>query len=131
MKLKYLFVCVLICVCTLFTGCGASDIDYDLSATGFQFRYDMVTTIKNSPDNYTNKTIKLRGNIRHNGNTYHYITETDNVCCTWKMEVRVKDESMEYPTDNEEVIVVGEYLSYNINGVKKYYLQINQFVDNI
>jgi len=132
MKLKYFIVCILICICTIFTACGGNgEVDYDLSVTGFQFRYEMVTNMKNDPKEYKNKTIKLRGNLKSNGSTYYYLTETDNVCCTWKMEVKL-DDGLTCPEINqEEVIVVGRYSTYTKNGTDKYYLQISEFVDNI
>ena len=132
MKLKYLLICILICVSTIFTACGGSgDIDYDLSVTGFQFRYEMVTNMKTNPKEYKNKTIKIRGNLKNNGSTYYYLTESDNICCTWKMEVKLKDDTLNYPEGkNEDIIVIGNYLTYNKNGEDKYYLQINEFVEN-
>ena len=132
MKLKYFVVCILLCICTLFTACGGSgEIDYDLSISGFQFRYDMVTNMKNDPKEYKNKTIKLRGNLKNNGSTYYYLTETDNVCCTWKMEVKL-DEGLTCPENSkDEVIVIGRYSAYTKNGTDKYYLQISEFVDNV
>lgn len=133
MKLKYLFVCLLLCLSYIFTACGSSDnIDYDLSITGFQFRYEMVTNMKSNPQEYKNKTIKLRGDLKNNGSTYYYLTESDNVCCSWKLEVKLKDDSISYPIgNNEDIIVVGNYLTYKMNGVEKYYLQINEFVEKV
>ena len=130
MKLKYIIVCVLICLCTVFTGCGG-DIDYDLSVSGFQFRYEVVTKMKSNPNEYKNKTIKLRGTLKSNGSSYYYLTETDNVCCTWKMEVKLKDDSLKFPDNKEDIIVIGNYSDYTINGSNRYYLEITEFVENV
>ena len=131
MKLKCFIVCILICVCTIFTACGGNgEINYDLSVTGFQFRYEMVTNMKNTPKEYEDKTIKLKGNLRSNGSSYYYLTETDNVCCEWKLEVQLENDNLVFPTDKkDDIMVIGKFSTYKKNDVVKPYLKITEFVE--
>lgn len=129
MKLKMIATFVLVILCTFISACGSSNIDHDLSTTGFQFRYEVVTNMKENPKNYKNKTIKIKGDLRSNGSAYYYLTETDNVCCTWKLEVQLGNDEMVFPTENKDgIIVVGEFSTYTKNDVEKPYLKITEFV---
>ena len=63
--------------------------------------------ISSNGDDYVSKAIE-------NGAST-IITESDNVCCTWKMEVKL-DEGLAYPENSkDEIIVVGKYLTYSKN----------------
>ena len=112
----------------ILTACGSINIDYDLSTSGNTITYSTVTNMKKSPKNYINKTFKIRGKVKSNGSSYHYLfgTDTEN-CCNWELEVRTENDEIEYPTSSKNVIAVGTYKSSKINGRTSYYLEISNF----
>ena len=127
MKKLKIFVSAIIIFVSIFliTGCGAANIDYDLVAGGNTITYSTVENMKDTPRNYVNKTFKIRGKLKSNGSSYHYMTGYDaSSCCTWTLEVRT---DMEYPDTTKNVVAVGTYKSAKTNGKTSYYLEITQF----
>ena len=129
MKKIKVFLSSLILVLSIFmlTGCGASNIDYDLVASGNTITYSTVENMKESPRNYINKTFKIRGKVMSNGKTYHYMTGYDSTnCCSWSLEVRAGD-NIEYPNSSKNVVAIGTYKSAKVSGKTSYYLEISEF----
>ena len=109
------------------TGCGTANVDYDLAASGNSFTYSTVEKMKDSPRNYINKTFKIKGQLKTNGSSYHYMTGFDSTnCCTWTLEVRASD-NIEYPNTSNNITTVGTFKSAKANGKTSYFLEINQF----
>ena len=125
-KLKVLVSALIIFVSIfLITGCGAANVDYDLVAGGNTITYSTVENMKGTPRNYINKTFKIRGKLKSNGRSYHYMTGYDSTsCCSWSLEVRT---DMEYPDTTQNIVAIGTYKSAKTNGKTSYYLEISQF----
>ena len=127
MKKLKVIISSLIIVLSIFmiTGCGAANVDYDLVSGGNTITYSTVENMKGSPRTYVNKTFKIRGKVKSNGNSYHYMTGYDSTnCCSWQLEVRSE---LEYPDTTQNVVAVGTYKSAKTNGKTSYYLEITQF----
>lgn len=128
---KKIFAILSLCIVSIgLTACGGSaNIDYDLASKGDTFTYTTVTNMQSSPSSYLNKTIKIRGKHKSNGSTYHYLSGYDSTnCCNWSMEIRINDDSLEFPETNKNVVVVGDYKSKKVNGKTSYYLEVIEFV---
>ena len=129
MKKLKIFVSALIIMVSIFfvTGCGAASIDYDLAAGGNTVTYSTVENMKESPRNFINKTFKIRGKLKSNGSSYHYMTGYDSTnCCSWSLEVRAND--VDYPTTtSKNIVAVGTYKSAKTNGRTSYFLEITSF----
>ena len=126
-KLKILVSAIVIVISIfLITGCGVASIDYDCVAGGNTFTYTTVENMKDSPRNYINKTFKIRGKIKSNGSSYHYISGYDaSNCCSWSLEVRANN--IEFPETTKNVVAVGTYKSEKTNGKTSYFLEISNF----
>ena len=127
MKKLRVFVSAVIIFVSIFliSGCGAGNIDYDLVAGGSTITYSTVENMKDTPRNYVNKTFKIRGKLKSNGSSYHYMTGYDSTnCCSWSLEVRT---DMEYPDTTKNVVAIGTYKSAKTKGKTSYYLEISQF----
>ena len=128
MKKLKVIISALFIVVTIFvlTGCGAN-VDYDLASGGNAFTYSTVEDMNKSPRSYINKTFKIKGKLKTNGSTYHYMTGYDSTnCCTWTLEVKTVGD-LEYPKTTSNVTALGTYKSAKINGKTSYFLEINEF----
>ena len=130
MKQLKIFISSIILFVSIFllTACGSMNIDYDLSKSGNTITYSTVINMKKTPKNYINKTFKIRGKVKNNGKSYHYLFGTDaENCCNWELEVRTQNAEIEYPSSSKNVIAVGTYKSSKVNGRTSYYLEISDF----
>ena len=129
MKKLRVFLSAIMIVLTLgvLTGCGEGNVDYDLVASGNTITYSTVENMKESPRNFVNKTFKIRGKLKSNGGSYHYLFGYDSTnCCEWTLEVRTVDD-VEYPETTKNVVATGIYKSAKTNGRTSYYLEISEF----
>ena len=118
---------VLVIMLFSLSGCGASNVDFDLASSGNAFTYSTVEKMKNSPREYINKTFKIKGKLSANGGTYHYMSGYDSTnCCSWTLEVRTIDD-LQYPNTSNNVTATGTYKSTKVNGKTSYFLEINEF----
>ena len=128
MKKLKVFVSALVILVSIFllTGCGSASIDIDCVAGGNTFTYTTVENMKGSPRDYLNKTLKIRGKLKSNGSSYHYMTGYDSSnCCSWQLEVRAND--VAYPETTKNIVAIGTYKSAKTNGRTSYYLEISNF----
>ena len=130
MKKLKIFVTAIIMFVSIFclTACGAANVDYDLSSSGNTLTYSTVINMKKTPKNYLNKTFKIRGKVRSNGQSYHYLYGTDpEACCNWDLEIKTESDDVKYPTSTKNVIAVGTYKAVRVNGRTSYYLEVTDF----
>ena len=127
--LKFFSILSLVVVSLICSACGGSvSIDYDLVSRGNTFTQITVADMQSSPSDYIGKTIKIRGKHNSSGDTYHYISGYDDTnCCSWSMEIRLKDDTMTFPDTNKNIIVIGNYKSKKVNSRTSYFLEVVEF----
>ena len=127
---KFLSVCFMLIITIFISACGGDiAIDYDLASKGNTFTQLTVSEMQSKPSAYIGKTIKIRGKHYSSGDSYHYISGYDEAnCCSWSMEIRLKDETMTFPETNKNIVVIGDYKSKKVNAKTTYYLEVEKFV---
>ena len=105
------------------TGCGGgetnssgngSEIDVDLTTLSSTMVYSEVNNIVNTPDDYVGKTVKMKGAATSfydetaKETYYACIIKDATACCSQGLEYLLEDADS-YPSDGDEITVVGEF----------------------
>ncbi len=123
---KFGIVCVIIFLGVFLTACSTK-ISFDYSKTSDQTTSDFVSAIqsRSTAHNYVGKNIKIRGKYLKAGNDYHYIKGLNSdPCCNWNLEIRLAGDGLKLPSVNNNIIIVGKYLSERKGGVTIYWLDV-------
>jgi len=124
-KRFFCFILCLVSICLL-TACGSANVDYDLAADGDQATYVTVTNMKKSPNNYKNKTYRIRGKITKNSTLATLKGMDSTGCCPWDLKLKEGNDNIVFTTSQKNVIVIGEYKSYKVGGQTSWYLVVNE-----
>ncbi len=101
---------------------GADGVDVDLTQMNATMVFAEVSNIMYMPDDYVGKVIRMNGMAvsstdPETGITYHAVIIRDaTACCASGMDY-VLAEGQEYPPDEAEVTVTGEFELYEENGL--------------
>ena len=116
---------------------GTAAVDIDLTALSGIMVYSEVNSMISFPDNYIGKTVKMQGQF-----TIYQATDENGAfipdkmffacmiadataCCTQGLEFALAGEPVypdEYPELGAEITVIGEFQSYEENGMTWYHL---------
>ena len=116
---------------------GTTAVDIDLTALSGIMVYSEVNSIISFPDNYIGKTVKMQGQF-----TIYQATDENGAfipdkmffacmiadataCCAQGLEFALAGEPVypdEYPELGAEITVIGEFQSYEENGMTWYHL---------
>ena len=123
--LRNLFAICFLCLTTMMLvacgGASSAKIDYNLASKGDNFTYSTIINMQSKPQGYIGSTFKIRGKLQSNGSDYHYLSGYDaESCCNWEIEVKLKDLSLEFPSNNKTVCVIGDYKYYKNSGKTHY-----------
>ena len=103
------------------TETGDGDVDVDLTTLSSNMVYAEVYSMVTSPDSYKGKVIKMKGNFAsyYDPNTEKYyfacIIQDATACCSQGIEFELTEDYVypdDYPTEGEEITVIGEFDSY-------------------
>ena len=123
----------------VFAGCGGdeksssgsgSEVDVDLTTLSSTMVYSEVNNMVNSPDDYVGKTVKMKGAAASfydetaKETYYACIIKDATACCSQGLEYVLKDGD-NYPPDNEEITVVGEFRKYTAEDGTPYFTLAN------
>ena len=116
---------------------GTAAVDIDLTALSGIMVYSEVNSMISFPDNYIGKTVKMRGQF----NIYQATDENGafipdkmffacmiadaTACCAQGLEFALAGKPVypdEYPELGAEITVIGEFQSYEENGMTWYHL---------
>ncbi|MBR1842511.1 MAG: hypothetical protein IJ788_04475 [Oscillospiraceae bacterium] len=96
-------------------------VDIDLTAMNSVMVYSEVSRMMYEPDEFFGKTVCMAGQAASDysadtGLTYHAVIIADaTACCAQGIEYKL-DEGAEYPSDGDEVTVIGVFSEYEENG---------------
>ncbi len=122
------FIITLLLTTSLLMACGVQETessvvesvpDLDLTAMSSTVAFAALSNVMTTPDDYVEKQIKITGVYttffdEYTGNTYHLISMVDDTgCCYQGMEFTSIDG--EYPAENSEITVQGEFSLYTEN----------------
>lgn len=99
-----------------------------------EFIYATVYQMMENPESYIGKTVRMRGNYTASwydvtSQYYHYVVIQDaTACCAQGLEFLLKDTSLDYPKDGDEITVVGTFETYMEEGSDELYCHINNAV---
>lgn len=112
----------------------AKEVAYDLTAMGSEMVYAMVYQFMMNPQDYIGETIKMQGTYysvwyEPTQKYYHYCIIQDALaCCAQGMEFIWEDGSHsypdEYPENETEVVVTGEFETYQEEGDTSLYCRL-------
>ena len=134
MKKSICLLVLAIMLCLMLTGCAPAKtqvIDVDLTALSSTMRSAEIYNMQAQPANYTEKTVKMRGNYfssysEEKDTQYHFVLIPDAAaCCQQGMEFIWKGEHDypgDYPELNQYIEVVGVYDVYQEDGNSFYYV---------
>ena len=112
---------------TALAGCGAASppppaeagVDVDLTALSGNMVYSQVYSMASDPEQYLGKTVKMRGGfavLEGEEKTYFSCIISDaTACCAQGIEFELSGQAVyprDYPTQGEEITVVGVFDSY-------------------
>ncbi len=107
-----------------------SEIDVDLTTLSSTMVYSEVYNMVNTPDDYVGKIIKMKGTAasfydENEKETYYAcIIQDATACCSQGLEY-VLQGSADYPRDDEEITVVGEFQTYTLKDGMTYCTLLN------
>ncbi len=93
-------------------------VDVDLTAMSSVMVYSEVYNMLGSPESYIGKTIKMKGQYTSyenpdTGRVYHAcIVKDATACCAQGLEFTLAEDSSVYPSEGEEVTVIGTFSVY-------------------
>lgn len=96
----------------------AESIDVDLTSMSSVMVYSEVYNMLGSPESYIGKTIKMKGQYTSyenpdTGRVYHAcIVKDATACCAQGLEFTLAENHSEYPSDGDEVTVIGTFSVY-------------------
>lgn len=106
---------------------GTENVDVDLTALSSTMIYSEVYNMMVTPDDYMGKKIKMKGNFSvyqdtSNGNMYYACVIADaTACCSQGLEFTLSGNysyPQDYPELGTEITVIGEFETYEENGLK-------------
>jgi len=116
-------------------------VDYDLTAMSSEMVYATVLQMLNVPEDYIGKKIKMSGPYYTtlydgNGEYYHYVIIRDaTACCAQGLEFVWGDGTHvfpdEYPPEESEVEVIGEFEAYQDPGDPQTYVHLKDSSMNV
>ncbi len=130
--------CVLIIIASLGTsasGLFAQSIDHDLSKMSGIMAYSLLFEILINPEPYLGKTIKAtgffyRGYSEHTKRNFNYVMVGDETACCWQgLEFLIDGRENlpeNYPTQNDDIEVIGVLKSYEAAGYTFFYLDVEE-----
>lgn len=98
------------------------EVDIDISVMNSDMIYATVYQLVSAPEQYIGKRIKIKGNhysqyYEETGLTYHFALIQDAAaCCAQGLEFEMAS-GLEYPNEEEEVVVVGTFETYEEQGL--------------
>lgn len=112
---------------------AADGVDIDLTQMNATMVYAEVSNIMYMPDDYIGKIIRMRGTASsatdpETGNTYHAVIIQDaTACCASGLDYILAD-GQEYPADETDVTVTGEFELFEENDF--FYCQLKDAILN-
>ncbi|NLZ47587.1 MAG: hypothetical protein GX895_02160, partial [Clostridiales bacterium] len=109
----------------------SQQVDYDLTVMDRNMVYATVFQLMINPDQYIGKSFKIKGNhytvcdeVTHK--YYHYVLIKDaTACCAQGLEFVLEgDNQDEYPADEAEVEIIGNFETYKEEGDESLYCRL-------
>ena len=112
-------------------------IDYDLSEMNFTMISSFFFQMLIEPENYENKTFKIKGNFQTFENPeaelpyFSVIMNDATMCCQEGIDFVWKGEHnwpADYPIEGSEISIIGKYVVTEVNGLTYNYLLVSDIL---